>query len=42
MTKIRYVKTNENIAGFFTKLQPVATFRIHRGILMGICPVKRA
>jgi len=40
--EIRYVKTNENIADFFTKFQPVATFRIHRDILMGICPVKRA
>ena len=34
--EIRYVKTNENIADFFTKFQPVATFRIHRDILMGI------
>ena len=41
--EIRYVKTNENIADFFTKFQqPVATFRIHRDILMGMCPVKRA
>ena len=40
--EICYVKTNENIADFFTKFQPVATFRIHRDILMGICPVKRA
>ena len=32
-------KTNVNIAGFFAKFQPVATFRIHRDILMGICPV---
>ena len=40
--EIRYVKTNENIADFFTKFQPVATFRIHRDIRMGICPVKRA
>ena len=40
--EIRYVKTNENIADFFTKFQLVATFRIHRDILMGICPVKRA
>ena len=40
--EIRYVKTNENIADFFTKFQPVATFRIQRDILMGICPVKRA
>ena len=40
--EIRYVKTNENIADFFTKFQPVATFRIHRDILMGLCPVKRA
>ena len=40
--EIRYVKTNENIADFFTKFQPVATFRIHRDILMGISPVKRA
>ena len=40
--EIRYVKTNENIAGFFTKFQPVAMFRIHRDILMGICLVKRA
>ena len=37
--EIRYVKTNENIADFSAKFQPVATFRIHRGILMGICPV---
>ena len=40
--EIRYVKTNENIAELFTKFQPAATFRIHRDILMGICPVKRA
>ena len=40
--EIRYVKTNENIADFFTKFQPVATFHIQRDILMGICPVKRA
>ena len=40
--KVRYVKTNENIADFFTKFQPFATFRIQRDILMGICPVKRA
>ena len=36
------LKTNENIADFFTKFQPVATFRTHRDILMGICQVKRA
>ena len=40
--EIRYVKTNENTAGFFIKFQPVATFRIQRENLMGICPVKRA
>ena len=40
--EIRYVKNNENITDFFTKFQPVATFRIHRDILMGISPVKRA
>ena len=40
--EIRYVKTSENIADFFTKFQPIATFRIHRDILMGIRPVKRA
>ena len=40
--EVRYVKTNENIADFFTKFQLVATFRIHRDILMGICLVKRA
>ena len=37
-----FVKTHDNIADFFTKFQPVATFRIHCDILMGICPVKRA
>ena len=40
--EIRYVKTNENIADFFTKFQPIALFRAHRDILMGISPVKRA
>ena len=40
--EIRYVKTNENIADFFAKFQPVATFRIQRDIVMGISPVKRA
>ena len=40
--EIRYVKTNENIADFFAKFQPVATFRIQRDILMGIWLVKRA
>ena len=34
--KLRYVKSEDNLADFFTKIQPISTFRKQRDKIMNI------